>query len=269
MHNLSMVPFLMDTVGGTMNILKTSFFVLFLAGMTLTFQNCNKVQSTDLGDSSLQKSGGGDGYLVAQSNDTLPEEEMSAEEMPAMGAADAADEEPPAMEEPAPGNRPTREPPMMKPPGAKHMGDMGESDGDSDKPAKDGKNCKDKKNMAQNEMGQHGKHERMPHPDSEDDSKKPKSDRGSRESNSQVICILEGPGQSRHLALADDDQLASQNATPQAICMSRPACEEMVSRKFKVKGTKATGYCKDKENGGNPNVIKMSDEQIAEKLGIN
>jgi hypothetical protein len=71
------------------------------------------------------------------------------------------------------------------------------------------------------------------------------------------VCILAGPGKSRHVAVIND-QIVSQNSTPKTACMSRNACENIVGAKLDVKSVESRGYCKN----GTPQVLVFTDAQI-------
>ena len=81
------------------------------------------------------------------------------------------------------------------------------------------------------------------------------------EGEHKYICILDGPGKSVRLGFLND-QLSPNGRTPQTICMSKSACEDLVSEKFDVKEAARRGFCPDK----NPHVIPMSDAELEERL---
>lgn len=71
------------------------------------------------------------------------------------------------------------------------------------------------------------------------------------------ICILEGPGKSVRLGYVDG-VLTENGHTPDTVCMSRMACEQIISQRFIVKGAERRGYCPDK----NPHVYQFSDTEL-------
>ncbi len=86
------------------------------------------------------------------------------------------------------------------------------------------------------------------------------SDNSSKErslSGEEVFtCVLEGPGSSVRLG-AISEKLLAIKGVPNLICMTKLACEEIVSQKFVVKSSFASGFC-----GKNPNVIVLSDDEL-------
>lgn len=71
------------------------------------------------------------------------------------------------------------------------------------------------------------------------------------------ICIIEGHGNSQRVGYIEG-ALLGKNATPQDVCMSEKACNEIISQKIAIKGPAVRGFCPNK----NPHVVEMSDEQI-------
>ncbi len=71
-------------------------------------------------------------------------------------------------------------------------------------------------------------------------------------------CILEGPGKSKNLGVVNIELFKNGN-TPDTVCMSKSACEEIVSQKFSVKEAKFAGFC-----GKNPHTVQLSDERLQE-----
>jgi hypothetical protein len=76
------------------------------------------------------------------------------------------------------------------------------------------------------------------------------------------VCILDGPGKSIKLGLAD--KLQGQNAIPGVLCMTAHACLDIASQAFGVKGPELRGYCKSAH--GNPNVTHISDTDLQVKV---
>ncbi|MCB0363297.1 MAG: hypothetical protein KDD35_11270 [Bdellovibrionales bacterium] len=119
-------------------------------------------------------------------------------------------------------------------------GDMSES-GDTDVSETDDKHCR-------------GKSCRDNQSDVEEESDNPRGRDG-------FICVLDGPGKSVRLGLIDN-VLSQNDQTPRTVCLSKFACEELVSEKFYVKAAEPRGYCPDK----NPHVISLTDEQIVDLI---
>lgn len=71
------------------------------------------------------------------------------------------------------------------------------------------------------------------------------------------ICILDGPGQSRHIGY--DQALTNDGNTPQAVCMSKNACLNIAAAAFDVVSAEVRGFCPDK----NPHVVAMTDEEVS------
>lgn len=85
--------------------------------------------------------------------------------------------------------------------------------------------------------------------------------RGPRVKESDLVaCILVDHGKSLKLGLIEGE-LAGGNSVAQSVCISRTACLDKVSEKFEVLGAYSRGYCKN-----NPNVVRLSDEEIDELL---
>ncbi|MGE0764212.1 MAG: hypothetical protein AB7N80_13100 [Bdellovibrionales bacterium] len=72
----------------------------------------------------------------------------------------------------------------------------------------------------------------------------------------QYICILAGPGQSVRLGIIDG-ALLQNGRTPNTVCMSKSACEQIVSQKFSVKAAKRSGVCRN-----NPHVQHLNNAQL-------
>lgn len=94
--------------------------------------------------------------------------------------------------------------------------------------------------------------------DSDDDSKDNgnNNDKDVDGNGHNYICILEGSGQSVHIGYRAG--LVSDKNTPEAVCMSKNACEVIAAEVFAVKFAKKKGYCPNK----NPHVIEMSDDEV-------
>jgi hypothetical protein len=75
-----------------------------------------------------------------------------------------------------------------------------------------------------------------------------------------VACILKGPGKSMKLGLVEQG-LGAVNAVSKSVCVTPKGCLEQVSQKFEVIGIGERGYC-----AGNPNVVQLSDEELAALL---
>ncbi len=87
-----------------------------------------------------------------------------------------------------------------------------------------------------------------------DKDKKPKT---GNTGGLHYVCILDGPGKSHLIGLVND-ALTSQISVPQAVCMSKTACTEIVAKAFHVKMAHKRGFCPNK----NPHVIALSDDAI-------
>lgn len=76
----------------------------------------------------------------------------------------------------------------------------------------------------------------------------------------EVVCVLDGPGNSIKLGIIDNALDGSNHAISSAVCISRSACLTKVSAKFTVKGIfpGSKGVC-----GHNPNLTHLSDAQLA------
>lgn len=71
------------------------------------------------------------------------------------------------------------------------------------------------------------------------------------------VCVLAGPGDSIKVGLVDS-RLVGKVATPNDVCMSKNACNNIISQFFRVKGPAFRGFCPDK----NPHVSHLTDAQI-------
>ena len=76
-------------------------------------------------------------------------------------------------------------------------------------------------------------------------------------SERMYVCVLEGPGNSIKLGFLQN-VLEPKNGTPQDVCMTEHACEDIVSQVFAIKGPAARGFCP----GRNPHVVSLSDSEI-------
>lgn len=74
------------------------------------------------------------------------------------------------------------------------------------------------------------------------------------------ICILEGKGKSVRLGFIEDD-IKENGRTPQTVCMTKKACLEIVSRRYKVLSAEKRGYCPDK----NPKVVNFSEDNVRDR----
>lgn len=83
-------------------------------------------------------------------------------------------------------------------------------------------------------------------------------DSGEGSGDHGYVCVVAGSGKSHKIAFLS--HLQSKEGTPSEVCMSRVACEEIISQVFEVKGAAKRGFCPNK----NPHVIEMSDAQIQE-----
>lgn len=78
--------------------------------------------------------------------------------------------------------------------------------------------------------------------------------------DTHYICITEGPGNSRHVKFdSQHNLLYSDNSVPVSVCMSRNACESILTSTFNVQEAAERGYCKN----GAPNQVSMKDAQIS------
>lgn len=86
------------------------------------------------------------------------------------------------------------------------------------------------------------------------------SPHGFQEGTELVACILVDHGKSLKLGLIESE-LAGGTSVARSVCISRTACLDKVSEKFEVLGAYSRGYCKN-----NPNVVRLTDEEIDELL---
>ncbi len=91
----------------------------------------------------------------------------------------------------------------------------------------------------------------------DDDDDNGRSCNDKKDGNGRYVCILAGPGKSRHVAVINN-QIVSQNSTPKTACMSRNACEKIVGAKLEVKSVESRGYCKNET----PQVLVFTDAEI-------
>lgn len=88
-------------------------------------------------------------------------------------------------------------------------------------------------------------------------------DGGASHSQASYVCVLEGRGKSVRLGQSSAG-LSGDTSTVNDICMSKKACEEVVSKAFAVKGAEKRGYCG--ENNGREDIVKMSDAEVNEAI---
>lgn len=102
-------------------------------------------------------------------------------------------------------------------------------------------------------------------PDHEDDDSDHDyaDDGGASHSQASYVCVLEGRGKSVRLGQSSAG-LSGDTSTVNDICMSKKACEEVVSKAFAVKGAEKRGYCG--ENNGREDIVKMSDAEVNEAI---
>lgn len=84
----------------------------------------------------------------------------------------------------------------------------------------------------------------------------------SDESDRHFRCTLAGFGQSNHLILANSN-LASETGVPRSICMTKYACEKIVSKSFKVKSADYAVQCEK----GLAGTVQLSDFEIEKLMG--
>lgn len=94
-----------------------------------------------------------------------------------------------------------------------------------------------------------------------DDGHKHKHGKKHRHRGRHFICVLEGNGQS-HAVGFNDGVLEGQVGTPKVVCMSKYSCENIISKKFAVKGAVHKGYCPRK----NKHVIPLNRREIRELI---
>jgi len=90
------------------------------------------------------------------------------------------------------------------------------------------------------------------------------ADHGERcKDDDEVVCVLDGPGNSLKLGIIDDSLDGSNNSIANAACISKSACLNKVSSKFKVKGIfpGSHGVCEH-----NPNIAHLTDEEVSDLL---
>ena len=73
------------------------------------------------------------------------------------------------------------------------------------------------------------------------------------------VCILDSsPGKSIRLGIISQS-LEAVGSTPQTVCISKNACENIASKVFSVAGASKRGFCHDNRN---PHVVQLTDEQV-------
>ena len=72
----------------------------------------------------------------------------------------------------------------------------------------------------------------------------------------KYVCVLNGPGKSLLLGFIDE-KLIGQNSTPDTVCTTKYACEEIASKEFDVKQALYRANCE-----ANKHVVKMTEETM-------
>lgn len=121
-------------------------------------------------------------------------------------------------------------------------------------------NCDKDKTLAQCQIDENDDKDHGTQKDNRDEKDKNSSKDDAQQT--RFICVLEGHGRSIHLGFADN-KFVAKNATPLSVCMTKYACESLVTKKLVVKSAEKTGFCK---LNGNPHVIHMNDAELSRHL---
>lgn len=205
------------------------FFVLVaMVTLMVSYQNCSNSMSFDASEQLVAKVGEAEEDGSNTYDGVIDE---IADEMPASPVSPPSSAEPPS----APGNR---YPPVARDRDRNHDHDRdGRHDHDDEDCDKDDKD-----------------HDR----DYADDD-------GSSSASAMYVCVLEGEGRGKSIRLGQSSEgLSSDTATVNDICMSKKACESVVSKAFSVKGAEKRGYCGDGNN--RQDIVRMSDAQVDEAI---
>lgn len=214
------------------------FFVLVaMVTMMVSYQNCSNTMNFDATEQLMAKVGeakeddGSNTYdgVIDEIADSMPGSPVTAPPVAAPPVAAPPVAAPPTAEPPsAPGNR---YPPVAREP------DHEDDDSDHDRDYDDH--------------------------DQDDSDHDYADDGGASHSQASYVCVLEGRGKSVRLGQSSAG-LSGDTSTVNDICMSKKACEEVVSKAFAVKGAEKRGYCG--ENNGREDIVKMSDAEVNEAI---
>lgn len=106
-------------------------------------------------------------------------------------------------------------------------------------PSSGGKDCKDKDKDCEECKDRGGDH-------SDDDT-----------SQSNYLCVLDGPGKSVKLNYVSGSGAFADNSASDAACMSKNACLNVASKAFRVKLAEERGFCRNAR-------VRLSDRQVEE-----
>lgn len=89
-----------------------------------------------------------------------------------------------------------------------------------------------------------------------------KDDRDYASAKGTHVCVLAGKGKSIRLGMTSGE-FSSDPSTVNDVCMSRKACEEIVSKAFEVKGAENRGYCGENDRR---DIVHLSDKQVEDAI---
>lgn len=84
---------------------------------------------------------------------------------------------------------------------------------------------------------------------------------GDDTSQSNYLCVLEGPGKSVKLNYVSGAGAFADESASDAACMSKHACLNIASKAFRVKLAEQRGFCKNAAKSGR---VRLSDKQVEE-----
>lgn len=84
---------------------------------------------------------------------------------------------------------------------------------------------------------------------------------GDDTSQSNYLCVLEGPGKSVKLNYVSGAGAFADESASDAACMSKHACLNIASQAFRVKLAEQRGFCKNAAKSGR---VRLSDKQVEE-----
>lgn len=203
------------------------FFVLVaMVTMMVSYQNCSNSMSFDASEQLVAKVGEEDD---SNTYDGVIDEIADSMPTPAQPLPEGPVAQPPRVPD-------TRYPPIARDP------DHDDDDHDHDR---DGRHDHDDKDC-----------------DKKKDKDKDYADDDEKSSNAKYVCVLDGPGKSIRLGLSSAG-LSDNTSTVNDICMSKRACEEVVSKAYTVKSAEKRGYCGDSNRA---DIVQMSDAQVDEAI---
>jgi hypothetical protein len=80
-------------------------------------------------------------------------------------------------------------------------------------------------------------------------------------SQSNYLCVLEGPGKSVKLNYVSGPGAFADESASDAACMSKHACLNIASKAFRVKLAEQRGFCQNSSRSGR---VRLSDKQVEE-----